>query len=189
MNDRVTLIAGRFASRSRYRVHSNLSQSPPRLGMILASFRTVFTSFTPMVRSVRVPSASLHGYSLTHHSHSPAVQRPGGWWGFVRKGCTFAHKSATKPHFQPPFSGSSSELGPSVWGHWIAYWEGPLLGVPKGPPRGPPRGAPGGARPPGAPGAAPAPPPPGGPPGGPREGPSGTPKKAIFRALSTMVIY
>ena len=66
---------------------------------------------------------------------------------------------------------------------------GPLLGVPKGPPRGAPRGTPPGGAPPGGPGGGPPRPPPGGPPGGPREGPSGTPKKAIFRAPSTMVIY
>ena len=134
------------------------------------------------------------GFSLRSLLTPTCGSRPGGVGGFVRKACTFAHKSARTTPISPPFGWTSSGLGPGGLG---SLQNTPGRGVPRGVPGGPPGGAPRGAPPPrggprgpprGAPRGAPRGPP-GGPPGAPKRAPRDPPKRPLCSTPSTTLIY
>ena len=154
----VTQFAGRFASRCAIAPLEPIPIVPctgtdPRCGLTGVSPLWLVRSVSPTLRSAGTPSLAIHPPSCG--------SRPGGVGGFVRKGRTFARKSARTTPVSPPLAGPRQNSDLFVWVHRLSDWVhriAPLGGVPGGPPaRGPP-----------------------GPPGAPRGGPVRDPQKGPF---------
>ena len=99
-------IAGRFASRSRYRVHSNLSQSPPRLG-IDPRFISNGVHFVHTYGSFS-PCPFRFAPRVLPHSPFSFILRctaQGGGGGSSEKGALLRTKVHTNPPISPPSAG------------------------------------------------------------------------------------